>query len=55
VPCGCCLALVGGRPLVTCAMPVAEADGQDVLTLEGGPEAERRLTAAAFVTAAGLQ
>jgi selenium-dependent xanthine dehydrogenase len=53
--CGCCLALVGGRAVVTCAMPVEKADGQEILTLEGVSEEERRLTADAFVAAAGLQ
>ena len=38
--CGCCLALVDGRPLTTCAVPTAKVAGKDVLTLEGVPEAE---------------
>ena len=53
--CGCCLALVDGRPLTTCAVPTAKVAGKDVLTLEGVPEAEGDLTARAFVAAAGLQ
>jgi aerobic-type carbon monoxide dehydrogenase small subunit (CoxS/CutS family) len=39
--CGCCLALVGGRAVTTCAMPVAKAAGKDIVTLEGVTEAER--------------
>ena len=53
--CGCCLALVGGRAVTTCAMPVEKADGAEVRTLEGLTEEERELTARAFVAAAGLQ
>lgn len=53
--CGCCLALVGGRAVVTCAMPAAKASGQDILTLEGVSEAERAQMSDAFVSAAGLQ
>ena len=53
--CGCCLALVGGRAVTTCAMPVAKAAGKDIVTLEGVTEAERQQMADAFVAAAGLQ
>jgi len=53
--CGCCLALVDGKPKVTCAMPAESADGAAVITLEGLPAEERRRLADAFATAAGLQ
>ncbi len=53
--CGACLAIVGGRALVTCAMPVEKATDKEILTLEGVPEEERGLLADAFVAAAGLQ
>ena len=53
--CGCCLALVDGRPLVTCVVPASKAAGKNVLTLEGVSAEERDLTARAFVTAAGVQ
>jgi len=53
--CGCCLAIVGGNPKVTCAMPARKAAGKDVLTLEGVGAEERDLFARAFVAAAGLQ
>ncbi|MCA9678073.1 MAG: 2Fe-2S iron-sulfur cluster binding domain-containing protein, partial [Myxococcales bacterium] len=53
--CGCCLAMVGGRAVVTCAMPAAKAAGKDILTLEGLDDAERTQMADAFVAAAGLQ
>ncbi|HRC54911.1 MAG TPA: 2Fe-2S iron-sulfur cluster-binding protein, partial [Kofleriaceae bacterium] len=53
--CGCCLALVGGRAVVTCAMSADKAAGKEVVTLDGLPEAERAQMADAFVAAAGLQ
>lgn len=53
--CGCCLALIDGRPLVTCAMPASKADGKEVVTLEGLSDADRQLAARSFVAAAGLQ
>jgi xanthine dehydrogenase molybdenum-binding subunit len=53
--CGCCLALIDGKPKVTCAMPAKMAAGKEVLTLEGLPEDERKLIADSFVASAGLQ
>ena len=53
--CGCCLALVGGRPLTTCAMPASKANGAEIVTLEGLSELQRELVAKAFVATAGLQ
>lgn len=53
--CGCCLALIDGKPKVTCAMSAEKAAGKDILTLEGVPDQERKLIAHSFVAAAGLQ
>ncbi len=53
--CGCCLALVDGRPVTSCAVPAAKTAGKQVTTLEGLPAAERELLAKSFVAAAGLQ
>lgn len=53
--CGCCLALVGGKPMTACAVPATRVDGKEVTTLEGVPEEDRRRLADAFVAAAGLQ
>ena len=53
--CGCCLALVDGRPKVACVYKAAKVDGGSVLTLEGVPDAERETFSRAFVKAAGLQ
>ncbi len=53
--CGCCLALVNGSPLTTCAVPIERARGAEILTLEGVPASERDLCARAFASAAGVQ
>ena len=45
--CGCCVALVDGKPKTTCAMPAQVADGKHIVTLDGLPSgrarADRRL------------
>jgi xanthine dehydrogenase molybdenum-binding subunit len=53
--CGCCLALIDGRPLVTCAFDAQRAEGRDVLTLEGLSRREREIAALAFSAAGGVQ
>jgi len=53
--CGCCLALVGGKAVVTCATKAEKADGKTITTLDGLPESERELIADSFAAAAGLQ
>lgn len=53
--CGCCLALVDGQPKTTCAIPAEKANGKEILTLEGLPQADRDMLAKAFVVAGGLQ
>jgi len=53
--CGCCLALVGGKAVTTCATPAKKAAGKEILTLEGLDDAERTMMADAFVAAAGMQ
>src|SRR5512145_2838695 len=53
--CGCCLALIDGRPLVTCAFEAVRAEGREVLTLEGLSTAERELIGNAFAGAGGVQ
>ncbi|HXB54317.1 MAG TPA: selenium-dependent xanthine dehydrogenase [Vicinamibacteria bacterium] len=53
--CGCCLALVDGNPLVTCAVEARRVAGKQVLTVEGLSAEERQATARAFVAVGGLQ
>lgn len=53
--CGACLALVDGRPRVTCATPARRAHGTVITTVDGLTGAERANYARAFVAAAGLQ
>ncbi|NOY25068.1 MAG: selenium-dependent xanthine dehydrogenase [Oligoflexia bacterium] len=53
--CGCCLALINGRPKVTCATPASRMQGKDIVTLEGLEPEERALIADSFVAAAGMQ
>jgi selenium-dependent xanthine dehydrogenase len=53
--CGCCLALIDGRPLVTCAFEAHRAEGRDVLTLEGVSPHEREVVSKALAAAGGVQ
>lgn len=53
--CGCCVALVDGRPRKTCTTRAVAAVGRKIVTLEGIEAAERRLYADAFQAAAGVQ
>lgn len=53
--CGCCLALIDGRAVTTCAVSAAKADGKQITTLEGIEDRDRKLLADSFVAAAGLQ
>ncbi len=53
--CGCCLAVVGGKAVVTCAMKAKKAEGKDIVTLDGLPDEETALIADCFAATAGLQ
>jgi len=53
--CGCCLVLLDGKPVVSCQIGLDRADGKDVVTLEGLPEAERNRYARAFASTGALQ
>ncbi|MFN2289589.1 MAG: (2Fe-2S)-binding protein [Anaerolineae bacterium] len=48
--CGACTVLVGGEPVNSCMMLAVEADGQEILTVEGlAPEGQLSPLQAAFV------
>ncbi len=53
--CGCCTVLVDRRPVLACRRKPAQMAGKKVTTLEGLPEALRRLIAQAFVVEGAVQ
>ncbi|HUK13110.1 MAG TPA: molybdopterin cofactor-binding domain-containing protein [Thermoanaerobaculaceae bacterium] len=53
--CGCCTILVDGRPALACLKKPAEVAGRRLVTLEGLPERQRNLLAAAFVQEGAIQ
>ena len=54
--CGSCTVLMGGKTVNSCLVPAAEADGQEILTIEGLSEAGNlHPIQEAFVERAGMQ
>jgi xanthine dehydrogenase molybdenum-binding subunit len=53
--CGCCAILVNGRPVLACLRRPEQMAGTEITTLEGLPEALRRVLAQAFVTEGAIQ
>ena len=53
--CGCCTVLLDGRPSLSCQTDPQKAAGREVVTLEGLPERQRQLLAAAFVHEGAVQ
>jgi xanthine dehydrogenase molybdenum-binding subunit len=53
--CGCCLILVDGYPALSCLRKPEQMTGRDVVTVEGLPEATRRILGEAFVLEGGVQ
>jgi selenium-dependent xanthine dehydrogenase len=53
--CGCCIALVGGYPRVSCAWKTERTEGKEVETLEGITDREREIFTRSMVAAGGLQ
>ena len=53
--CGCCTVLLDGKAVVSCVIDAAKAEGKEVWTVEGIPEAEKEIYKDSFVSTAGLQ
>ncbi len=53
--CGCCTALVDGKPRLTCTLPVKSLAGKSVTTLESVDGVVRDALAAAFAAEGGAQ
>ena len=53
--CGCCTVLVEDRPVLACLRDPATVQGKRVTTLEGLPERQREVLAAAFVKDGAVQ
>jgi xanthine dehydrogenase molybdenum-binding subunit len=53
--CGCCMAVINGKPVLTCLRKPEQMQGVEVTTLEGLPEQTRKALADAFVLEGGLQ
>ncbi len=53
--CGCCAALVDGKPRLTCTLPVKSLAGKTVLTQDGLSPLEAAALTEAFVTCGGTQ
>ena len=53
--CGCCAVLVDQQPVLSCLRKPEQMEGREVVTLEGIPEAQRRVLAQAFVQDGAIQ
>jgi len=53
--CGCCTVLMDGKPILSCAIPPAKAEGKSITTLEGLDEEHRQQIADSFVRCGGVQ
>lgn len=53
--CGCCTVLMDGKPVLSCALAPAKAEGKSITTLEGLDEEHRQQIADSFVRCGGVQ
>ena len=53
--CGCCTVLLEGKPVLSCALKPARAQGKSITTLEGLDESHRQQIAQCFVQCGGVQ
>ncbi|MGI9429028.1 MAG: molybdopterin cofactor-binding domain-containing protein, partial [Bythopirellula sp.] len=53
--CGCCTVLLDGKPVLSCALKPAKAEGKSITTLEGLDDEHRQQIADSFVECGGVQ
>ena len=53
--CGCCTVLLDDKPVLSCALKPAKAEGKSIITLEGLDDAQRQQIAQSFVQCGGVQ
>jgi CO/xanthine dehydrogenase Mo-binding subunit/aerobic-type carbon monoxide dehydrogenase small subunit (CoxS/CutS family) len=53
--CGCCTVLMDGKPVLSCALSPAKAEGKTITTLEGLDDEHRQQIADSFVRCGGVQ
>ncbi|MCI0335380.1 MAG: molybdopterin-dependent oxidoreductase [Planctomycetes bacterium] len=53
--CGCCTVLMDGKPVLSCALSPAKAEGKSITTLEGLDDERRQQIADSFVRCGGVQ
>jgi xanthine dehydrogenase molybdenum-binding subunit len=53
--CGCCTVLMDGKPVLSCALAPAKAEGKSITTLEGLDEEHREQISNSFVRCGGVQ
>lgn len=53
--CGCCTVLIDDKPVLSCALKPAKAQGKSITTLEGLDEEHRQQIANSFVQCGGVQ
>jgi len=53
--CGCCTILLDGRPALACLLRPNQVEGRQITTLDGIPDAQRRVLARAFVQEGAVQ
>ncbi len=53
--CGCCTVLIDGKPVLSCALSPAKAEGKTITTLEGLDDEHRAQISESFVRCGGVQ
>ena len=53
--CGCCVVVINGQGVTSCAMLTTKAEGKRIVTNEGLPARDREIIGGAFAAAGGVQ